>query len=69
MAWSEYEIGGKIEMNSGGDRIKVWRGTSSSTTITLGSKALSAVWDGRFIKVTLRNETRLYESTSKYTTV
>ena len=67
MAWSEYEIGSRLEMNEHGDRIKVFtRSGSSSTTITLGERAYSAVWDGKFVKVTLKNETRLYSDTSNY---
>ncbi len=70
MAWSEYEIKmGKLELNSHRDRITVYRSETSSTTITLGEPALSAVWDGKHVKVTLKNETRLYSDTSSYTKV
>lgn len=70
MAWSDYEIRfGKLERNSFGNAIKVFRSETSYTTIYLGEGSLSAVWDGKFVKVTLKNETRLYSDTSTYTKI
>lgn len=70
MAWSDYEIKmGKLVLSQNRDRITVYRSETSSSSITLGEPALSAIWEGKFVKVTLKNEVRLYSDTSSYSKV
>jgi len=71
MAWSEYEIGGKVEwtdpLNKTG--IRVFRG-SSSISFNFGKKASSFLWEGNKLKISFPDgEIRLYSSTTNYTKV
>lgn len=67
MAMSEYEIKmGQLKLNLNRDRITVYCPKISFTIITLGEPA---VCDGKYVKVTLKNETHLYNDTSSYAKV